>query len=159
MKAIGSMLPWAVSLAVAGVMIGWMLARDVTAGKWLLGGLLFAHGAVHFLYAAPGPDANGAGWPFDMTRSWMIAGPGFSPSLVRSVGWALIVVTAAGFAAAALSAVGVVIPAGWWEPAVIGGAAVSTLTLVLFFDPQLVLGVGINAVLLWMVSVNWWAPA
>jgi hypothetical protein len=159
MKAISSMLPWAAVLAVAGVMIGWMLVRDVTAGKWLLGGLLFAHGAVHLLFAVQEPDGNGTGWPFDMTRSWMITGPGLSPGLVRSIGWALIVVTAAGLAVAALSTVGIVVPAGWWQPAVIGGASLSTIALVLFFDPQLALGVGINGVLLWMVATSWWAPA
>jgi hypothetical protein len=59
------------------------------------------------------------------------------PSLRR-----LIVVFVGGFALAALSTVGLVVLAGGWQAAVGASAVTSVVLLVLFFNPQLVLGIG-----------------
>ena len=68
--------------------------------------------------------------PFDMAKSW----------LVMSVG------------------LDVGVPAGWWQPLVIGSTVASLLSLAAFLTPGLILGVAINAVLLWLVLASIWAP-
>jgi hypothetical protein len=155
MKTMSGVLPWAIVMAGIGGIIWWMLARDMAAGAWLLGGLLFAHGAVHVLFLVPEPETSGgSGWPFDTARSWS----GLSGGNARAVGWVLIAATIAAFAIGALATVGIVVPAFLWQPVVIVAAVASTAMLVLFFDPQLVLGLAINAVVVWAAAATWWAP-
>jgi hypothetical protein len=159
-KAVLGTLPWAVVLAVAGAAIWWLLSQDMAPGRWLLAALLIGHGVVHVLFAvpAPAPTDGGAAWPFDVTRSWVITGAGLDANLVRTVGMALIAVVVLGFILAALSTIGVIVPSGWWQPAVAASAITSAIVLILFFDPQLVLGLGLDAVLLWVVATSAWAP-
>lgn len=160
MRTIGGMLPWAVVLAVAGGAVWWLLSREMAAGRWLLAALLVGHGVVHVMFAVPAQTAaaDGPSWPFEMARSWAITGAGIDAGLVRAVGYLLIAVVVAGFAAGALSAVGIIVPAGLWRPAVMLAAAASVAVLVLFFDPQLILGLGIDAVLLWVTVAGAWSP-
>ena len=68
------------------------------------------------------------------------------------------IVTFAMFALAALATVGWIVPAGWWAGLVLGAAATSTLMLVLFFSPALLLGFAINAALWWLVLATVWNP-
>jgi hypothetical protein len=70
----------------------------------------------------------------------------------------MIVATLVAFFLAALSTVGLLVPAGWWAPLVIAGAAGSTIVLGLFFAPALLLGFAINMVLLWLVLASVWSP-
>jgi hypothetical protein len=149
-------LPWAVVLVVLGGAVWWLLSRDMAAGLWLLAALLIGHGVVHALFAVPVPAATGGGpdWPFDMAHSWAITGAGLDTNLVRIIGVGLIAAVVVGFSLAALSTVGIIVPSGWWQPIV----AVSAVMLVLFFDPQLALGLGIDAVLLWLVAARVWMP-
>jgi hypothetical protein len=157
MRAAGGVLPWAGVVVAFGALIGWLLARDATAGRWLFGAVLVAHGAVHLLFAVPAPSATGGPrWPFDLSRTWAVTGP--APTAVRLVGWALIVITVLGFALAGLCAIGLAVPAGWWVATVTVSAVASALTLVLFFDPQLVLGIGIDVVVFWVAASGSWAP-
>jgi hypothetical protein len=132
----------------------------MAAGRWLLAALLIGHGVVHVMFAVPAPAGTAAGpeWPFDMARSWAIAGPGLDLNMVRAVGLALIAIVVIGLALAALSTVGIVVPSGWWQPAVAVSAVASAIALILFFEPQLVLGLGIDAVLLWVVATRAWVP-
>lgn len=160
MKTIGGMLPWAAVSAAVGGAIWWLLSREMAAGRWLLAALLTGHGVVHVMFAVPTPAATEAGpeWPFDMARSWVITGLGLNPNPVRSAGVALIAVVVAGAALAALSTIGTVVPSGWWQPAVAGSAVASALLLVMFFDPHLILGLVIDAVLLGVVATGAWKP-
>lgn len=54
--------------------------------------------------------------------------------------------------------VGIIVPSGWWPPTVAVSAVTSAILLVLFFEPQLVLGLGMDAVLLWVVVARPWMP-
>jgi hypothetical protein len=46
-----------------------------------------------------------------------------------------------------------------WRAAVVASAAASIVLLALFFNPQLILGLAIDAVLLWVVLAPvWWPP-
>jgi hypothetical protein len=49
-------------------------------------------------------------------------------------------------------------PAGLWVPAVAAGTLASLALLGLFYLPWLTIGVGIDAVLLWLVLASSWAP-
>lgn len=152
-------LPWAVVLMVAGGAAWWLLSREMAAGRWLLAALLVGHGVVHILFAVPAKATDaGADWPFNMARSWAITRAGLDLSLVRIAGVALITVVVVGFSLAALSTVGIIVPSGWWQAIVAGSAITSAILLVLFFQPQLVLGLGINAVLLGVVMTRAWMP-
>lgn len=159
-KSMVSTLPWAVVLVVAGAAIWWLLSQKMAPGRWLLAALLIGHGVVHILFAVPAPSATdgGAAWPFDMAQSWAVTRAGLDLSLVRVIGSALIAVTVGAFALAALATVGIIVPTGWWQPMIALGAIASAATLVLCFEPQLVLGLGMDAVLLWMVVARAWVP-
>ena len=160
MKAMGGILPWAIVLAVIGGATWWLLSHDLGAGRWLLAALLIGHAVVHIMFVIPAPAATAGGpaWPFDMARSWAVTGAGLDLGVVRAVGAVLIVVVAAGFALAALSTAGIIIPASWWQPSVAVSAVASMAILALFFESQLVLGIGIDAVLLWAVLARAWTP-
>jgi hypothetical protein len=159
MKAVLGMLPWGIVLAAAGFGIWWLLSRDMAAGKWLLAGLLLGHGIVHIFFLAPVPAAaeGGPEWPFRIAGSWP-AGLGVDVALLRVAAGVLIALLVVAFAGAAAATVGIVVPAGWWPGLVTLGALLSIATLALFFDPQLMLGLGIDAVLLWVVVSGSWAP-
>ncbi len=78
--------------------------------------------------------------------------------MVRLVATTLIAVTVAGFALAGLATRGIVVPASWWMPIVTVAAITSMAVLIMCFDPQLVLGLGIDAILLWIAVTRAWAP-
>ena len=128
--------------------------------KLLLAAFLAAHALIHVSYLTPAPaqTAGGPEWPFEMGRSWLVTGVGLDPALVRALGTALVIVTIALLAAAALATVGWIVPAGWWPSLVVGGAVASALTLTVFFHPWILLGFAIDAVLLWAVLVAEWSP-
>ena len=160
MKAMGGILSWAVALAVLGGATWWLLSQEMVAGRWLLAAVLVGHGIVHVVLGAytPAATAGEPEWPFDMAKSWAVTGAGLDPNVVRTIGVGLIAIVAGGFALAALSTVGLVVPSGWWQATVGVSAVASALVLVLFFNPQLVLGLAIDAVLLWVVLTKAWAP-
>jgi hypothetical protein len=158
-----SLLPLAVALVAVGLAISWMLSRGMTFGVWILSGFLVAHGLVHLMFVTPAPasaSAPGATeWPFDMAKSWLVTGPGLDINLVRAVGVALIAAIVVAFALAGLATAGIVVPSGTWR-VLVGISTVASITLlVLFFNPQLILGVGIDAVLLAVVVSAAWSPA
>jgi hypothetical protein len=154
MKSLTGLLPLAGVLLVVGTLVWWLLDRGSAAGPWLVAGILFAHGWVHVVFLLPaaqrGSAATGADNPFNMDRSWLIE-RGVDSRLVHSVGAMLAVVTFVAFTAAALAVLGWLIPDAWWGGLVLGGVMGSTLLLVLFFAPTLVLGFVINAGLVVLV--------
>jgi hypothetical protein len=160
MKALIGILPWAIVLAAAGGAIWWLLSRDMAAGRWLLAALLIGHGLVHLMFAVPAPEATAGGpeWPFDMARSWPVTGAGLDLDVVRAFGLAAITIVVGGFAVAALATVGILVPAGWWQPALLVSAVASAGVLFVFFQPQLALGLGVDGALLAVLARGAWAP-
>ena len=159
MKAVVGVLPWAVVSAVVGGAIWWLLSGEMAAGRWLLAAVLIGHAIVHIFFAVPAPAAEGgAEWPFDMAKSWTVKRAGVAVRTVRTAAIGLIAIVVAGSALAALSSVGIVVPAGWWRATVALSAVASAALLVLVFAPQLVLGLAIDAVLLWLVVAGAWMP-
>jgi hypothetical protein len=161
MKSIVGLLPIAIGVAVVGAVTWFLLDRNIGFGTWLLATLLFAHGWVHLMFVFPAPAASpggGLAYPFDMGRSWLIGSIGLDEGLVRALGIALMGLTFAGFTLAAMATVGWLVPASWWAGLVIGSAAGSTLLLLLFFAPALVLGFVIDAALVWLALAPAWSP-
>jgi len=159
-KSIVGILPWAPVVAALGIAVWWLLSQDMAVGRWLLAAVLIGHGVVHVMFAVPAPAATQGGpdWPFDMARSWAVNIAALDVNVVRAVGLALIAVVVGGFGLAALATVGIVVPPGWWQPTVAAASVASVVLLVLCFEPQLVLGLGIDAVLLWVVVTTAWVP-
>lgn len=163
MKTIVGILPWAVVVAAIGGATWWLLSRDIPAGRWLLAALLIGHGAVHVMFAIPASAAETAAggapaWPFDMARSWAVTGVGLDIDTIRAVGTVLIAVIVGGFALSALSTVAILVPPDWWRASLVLSAVGSAAMLLLFFEPQLLLGLGIDAVLVSAVAARVWAP-
>ena len=163
MRAMLDLLPIGIGVALVAALAWFLLDRDIGAGKWMLAGLLLAHGWVHVMFVFPAPEAatatgGGLAYPFDMTRTWLVTNAGLDAGLVRSIGIVIITVTFTSFALAAMATVGWLVPAGWWASLVLGGAGASTLMLALFFSPALLLGFAINAALWWLVLASVWSP-
>jgi hypothetical protein len=115
---------------------------------------LVGHGLIHGSYLAPRPPAKAGGpaWPFELGRSWLLTRLGMPARWLRTLGTTLVVATIAGFAAAALAALG--LAPGLWTPGVVLGAVASLVTLGVYFHPWLVLGIAIDIALLWGVSIG-----
>ena len=129
--------------------------------QFLIGAFLVGHALVHASYLSPAPPrtADGPEWPFAMAQSWLVTGAGLDPAGVRTLGTALVLATITLFIAAGLSTVGWLVPAEWWSGLVVAGAVTSAGTLVMFFHPWIVLGLAIDAALLWATLVIGWSPA
>jgi len=130
-----------------------MLARLAIAG------LLLAHAAIHVAFISPSPPAtaDGPAWPFTTDDSWLLTRLGVEPETARTLALALVALTLAAFATAALVAVGIA-PSWLWLPAAVTGATASLALLLAFFHPWLVLGVAIDVGLLAATLVAGWAP-
>lgn len=130
-------------------------------GPLAVAAILLAHALIHLGYVAPAPPATASGpaWPFELGRSSLLSAVGWtaSPAALRLPGMALVAATIAGFALAALGALGV-LPTWAWTAGVAVGAVASLVLLLAFFHPWLVLGIGIDVVLLWAVLVARWTP-
>ena len=127
----------------------------------LLGLFLIAHALIHAGYLSPAPPrtAGGPEWPFDMGRSWVVTSAGVPSDLVRTIGAILVVATVILFVGSGLATMEFVVPRDWWPSLVTSGAIASVLLLVIFLHPWLVLGLLIDAALLYAVLVAGWDPA
>jgi hypothetical protein len=159
MRGLLGMLPWAVVLVIAGAAIALLLQRHEALGSWVLAVVILAHGLVHVLYlvSPPEPPADGRGprWPFDLGRSWLVALAGARRG--RRIAIGLVVIAVATSALAAAATVGL-LPAAAWPALVVAAAVASLVLLLLAFDVQLVLGVGVDVALLLVVVTGAWRP-
>lgn len=122
---------------------------------WLVALFLIAHGLIHAMYAAPAPSDSESKWPFQLKHSWLLAPAGLD-AWAKPVGTALWILAAAGFAVTGLGLLGIPILHEWWRTLALASAGVSGLLLILFWNPQLVVGVLIDAAI---VGVLLWNPA
>jgi len=125
----------------------------------IVAAFLLAHGALHASFLAPSPPATPGAptWPFDLTQSWLLTPLGVQSDVLRLLGVALVSVSIAAFAIAAMATVGP-LPTMLFAPATAAGALASLALLILFFHPWLVIGVAIDVGLLWAVVVAGWLP-
>ena len=124
-----------------------------------LAGFLLAHGLIHVAFISPAPPATAGGpaWLFATDQSWLVRALEIRPEIVRILAMALVAVTVAGFALAAVAALG--IAPGLWPPAIAIGSIASVGILIAFFHPWLSLGLAIDATLLWATFIAGWVPA
>ncbi len=162
MKTLTEMLPWAALLGVAGAAIWFLYERDIAAGRWLFAGLLGAHGLVHLLYLVPQPaasTADAATWPFDLTRPWLATSAGLNTDVMRMIGIVLVAIVVVGFALSGLSALGILVSTSWWPGLVTVSSTLSLLLMALFFASGLLVGVTLDAVLIWLALATSWMPS
>jgi hypothetical protein len=159
-----ALAPLAIAIAVIAVVVWLLLINDIWLGPWLLALLVFAHGWVHLMFVFPKPEGGGnysgvSEYPFDFGRSWLIRRASLDANLVRTIGVAVMALTFVLSLLAALATVGIVVPGDWWAGLMIAAAAASTVTLLLFFSPALILGFGINALMVVLALNGTWSPA
>lgn len=158
MTEMRSVLMWALLVAVVGLATWWLVATEVAAGTWLIAAFLAAHGLVHLLFVAPAPAEATSTWAFDTSRSSVAERLGTDAAALRIVGTAAVLATAGGFVLAALATLGWLVPTGWWEPMTLSATVLSMVVLGLYANRQLVVGLGIDVVLLSVVLFSAWAP-
>ncbi len=118
--------------------------------------LLVGHAVIHAGFVSPRPKtAGGPEWPFALDHSWLLTRIGLDASIGRGIGVALLLVLLAGYATAALGALGVLGPAAFAAGIAVGSSA-SLLMLALFFHPWLIVGVVLDLVLLGAVLGAGW---
>lgn len=139
------LLPLAAVLAAVALVIWVLLSMHWGLGRLLLGGFLLVHGWVHVFFAIPEPaQAAAAGKRVGLTARE-----------TRLVGTGLAAAVAIGFLLAGLATI---LPSGLWPALVAISSVASLVLLAFFFSRQLILGVVIDAVLLWVVVAGVWAP-
>ena len=121
----------------------------------LFGLFLVAHGLVHGLFVVPRPPDAGPSWPFDPSESWLLNRLGVEPDPARAIAAGLVAVTVVAFIVTAFTVIGI-LPADWLQVLAIASASVSLILLGTFFHPWLVIGVAIDAAIVWAVGLNGW---
>lgn len=122
----------------------------------LLAAFLMAHAVIHAGFLSPRPaTAVGPAWPFALDRSWLLKPLGVSAQVGKALGTALVAVLVVAYGAASLAVLGVLGDAAF-SAGVVGGSAASLLLLGLFFHPWLILGAGLDVLLLVGVLVAGW---
>jgi hypothetical protein len=103
-------------------------------GRLLFIGFLIAHGLIHAaIWASPKPPAGDA--PFDVSHSWALGDR-------RTLAMLLALVAGAAFVVAGGALLGHL---AWWRPLTVGASGLSLLLMAAFFNPWLLMGVGLDA--------------
>lgn len=112
--------------------------------RWLLIGFLIAHGLVHVAIWAPKYDPEKVA--FEASHSWLI---GDQRPLARVLAFA---------AAALLVLAGIALWAhgGWWRPTAVLGLSVSTVLLLLYFNPWYLFILPVNIALIVGIAFMEW---
>lgn len=107
----------------------------------LLIAFLIAHGLVHVAIWAPRFDPKKS--PFDPSHSWLLGDR-------RTFAQVLAFATAA---ILVLAGIGLWIDTGWWRPVGVVGLGISTLLLLVYFNPWYLFILAVNVALI--VGI-WW---
>jgi hypothetical protein len=114
--------------------------------------VLIAHGSMHIGYVVCGPVGL-----VDGADPWLVTGLGASPDVVGTAGNALAGLTFVACLVAALPAVGL-LPSRLWAPLVAVASASSAVVLIVFFAPEALPGLAIDALVLWAALARGWRP-
>jgi hypothetical protein len=122
----------------------------------LFGAFLVGHALIHAGFVSPRPTAaGGPPWPFALDHSWLLTPLGVAPQATQILGWALLLVMVAGYATAIAAMVGLVGGPAFKVGIVVGSSA-SLAVLALFFHPWLVVGIALDAALLFAILAARW---
>jgi hypothetical protein len=132
--------------------------------RLLVGGVLLLHGVGHggalgaLLWMRYRPDASTGDWL--AARSWVA--PSLPPEAAAQVAGAFWIVSLAGFAVAALSFWGIVLPDDLWRPVATGSAVVSMAGILAFLGTwpifNTIAALGVNVAVLTAVVWLRWPP-
>jgi hypothetical protein len=125
------------------------------------------HGPTTF-FVPSGPPHEGGWviWPFgQQSRPVVDALVGiFAPDKVTTNGQPTVALVAAGLASlafivAGLALWGLLVPAGWWTPALVIGALCSILLFAIYLSPLSVIPFVLDAIVLWGAVTQGWSVA
>ena len=122
-----------------------MLLRLLTAT------LCLAHGSLHLGFITPPPDDPA--YPFRIDESWLVPA-----AAQRQVGLTLATIAILAFAGLAVVVLGIRRIRYAWRPLLGIGGTASLLLLIGYWNPWLIIGVGINTALLAVTFAvpDWW---
>jgi len=103
---------------------------------------------------AAGPD-----WPFGLDRSWLLGGVGAPASAMHLIGTGLVAATLILYSLAALATIPLLVSASLWVPLIVAASVVSAVLMLVYFHRNLVIGLVIDAVLIWVALAGIWTPA
>ena len=115
---------------------------------------LIAHALVGVLMFAGRPKQAAASWP--SSKSWLFGPMGLAEDRQRKLAAVLMAVAAVLLIGGALGVVGVPALVDMWTWLVVAGAAISALTLILYFSTWWLGGIAINAALVVLILVFKW---
>ena len=124
---------------------------------------LAAHGYIHMSLAqVPVPQPGALHTPFlpswwraDVDSTWPAVKLGLSPSATRTLGWALWLLTTAGFVLAAAALLFAPAQPAFWQGLTAGASVLSLVLLVLYWHPWYPVGVLLSLALLAGVVMKW----
>lgn len=125
--------------------------------KWLLVVLLLVevHFGASYLVPLKVEDQGVFGGALKWVWPWGVGNRGFLGEITASgfpmTGFYLAMAAALAFALATLSALGWLVPTGWWKACTVLGAVLSLVLVSGFLGPTKVLPVALGALLLWVV--------
>jgi len=118
---------------------------------------LFAHGMIHALWFAPAPEAAGKNpRPFTLATSPVLSPLGIAEPVLRPLGTALIVVPILAFTLSSLGAAGLPGLVSIWAGVTLFASTTSIVVTMIFWNPQLPIGLLIDAALIATILGNWW---
>ncbi len=135
----------AAALAAVTAVIVLLLSAGWSLGWWLLAAFLLVHGCVHLFFVMP-QTARAA----ESGRRF-----GLTPGETHMVGSTLMAAAAIGFLFAALLTIAA---SGLWGPVIVISSLASLAMLGFFFSRTLVMGVGVDLVLLVVALTGFWRP-
>src|SRR4051794_32576360 len=162
MRDVIKLAPLAIGLLAFAAVVTFMLQRDIALGTWLFAAFLLGHGLVHIMFAAPPPAAAstpGAEFAFNPARSWLVTGGILDVGMVKALVVVLVAATIAGYALTALATTALIVPVAWWSTLLVASTAVSAVLMIVGAAPGLILGMGIDVVLLAIVAASAWSPS
>ena len=126
------------------------------ANIWGIALMLFliAHALVGVLMFTGRPRDAAPSWP--SSKSWLFGSMGVSEASQRKLAIVLMAIAALLLIGGALGVAGIPAIVSMWPSLIVAGAAVSALTLVLYFSPWWLGGIAINLGLIVAITVfNW----
>jgi hypothetical protein len=117
------------------------------------------------MYVMPHPAAQPASagateWAFPpLDRSWLLSPIGTPAAASLLLGRLLVAATVLLYTLAALATIPLLVPAGLWAALVISGTVGSAALMLVFFHRNLVIGLAIDVVLMWVAVAVIWSPA
>jgi hypothetical protein len=123
-----------------------------------IGIVLIIHGAGHLLGVLALTSLGGDNWN---ARSWLLADP-LGDGVAKSIGTVAWVLGCIGFVIAGLALLEIGFPESWWKPFAVVCAALSLITLALFWNafpaliPNKVGAIAVNAVALIGILIADW---